>query len=116
MGADAVVVPLSLLPPALLGLGEGDPVVDPSLPDPRLLLGAGVLSLVPLVGDGVLASLDCGDGELLEMNWGAGVLRFDCGDGVYSRFVRGPGVLSICCGDGALLALACGDGVTPVLV
>ena len=54
MGADAVVVPLSLLPPALLGLGEGDPVVDPSLPDPRLLLGAGVLSLVPLVGDGEL--------------------------------------------------------------
>ena len=62
MGADAVVVPLSLLPPALLGLGEGDPVVDPSLPDPRLLLGAGVLSLVPLVGDGELASLNCGDG------------------------------------------------------
>ena len=62
MGADAVVVPLSLLPPALLGLGEGDPVVDPSLPDPRLLLGAGVLSLVPLVGDGILVALDCGDG------------------------------------------------------
>ena len=97
MGADAVVVPLSLLPPALLGLGEGDPVVDPSLPDPRLLLGAGVLSLVPLVGDGVLVALDCGDG-------------------VYPKFVCGPGVLSICCGDGALLALACGDGVTPVLV
>jgi hypothetical protein len=114
VGADAVVVPLSLLPPALLGLGEGDPVVNPSLPDPRLLLGAGltVLGLVPLVGDGVLASLDCGDGELRD----AGVLRFDCGDGVYPKFVCGPGVLSFCCGDGALLALACGDGVTPVLV
>jgi hypothetical protein len=64
VGADAVVVPLSLLPPALLGLGEGDPVVNPSLPDPRLLLGAGltVLGLVPLVGDGVLVALDCGDG------------------------------------------------------
>ena len=85
----------------MLGLGEGDPVVDvdPSLPDPRLLLGAGltVLGLVPLVGDGELASLNCGDG-------------------VYPKFVCGPGVLSICCGDGALLALACGDGVTPVLV
>ena len=81
----------------MLGLGEGDPVVDPSLPDPRLLLGAGVLSLVPLVGDGVLVALDCGDG-------------------VYPKFVWGPGVLSFCCGDGALLALACGDGVTPVLV
>ena len=58
---------------------------------------------VALVGEGVLASLDCGDGELR----GAGVLRFDCGDGVYPKFV---------CGPGELLALACGDGVTPVLV
>ena len=112
---DNVPVDVPLLPPTLLGLGEGDLVVEPSLPDPRLLLGAGVtvLGFVPLVGDGVLASLDCG-GELLGMNWGAGVLRFDCGDGVYSRFVWGPRVLPFCCRDGVLLELACGDGVTPV--
>ena len=48
---------------------------------------------VALVGEGVLASLDCGDG-------------------VYSRFVWGPGVLPFCCRDSVLLA--CGDGVTPV--
>ena len=42
-----------------------------------MLLGAGftALSLVLLVGDGELASPDCGEGELLE-------LKFCCGDGV----------------------------------